>query len=516
MTGWVTPGEMADLDRRAVAAGTTADVLMETAGNAVAELATRMLPRPGASVEIHCGPGNNGGDGFVAARVLRRRGFTVRAVLASDSASSISTLCMKNLVRFREEGGEILGINHISDLAGVPDLGIDALLGTGFHGILRGPVAESIPYMRRCGSILAVDTPTGLNGDDGTVDPLTPRASVTITLAAPKLGCLLAPGCSFAGALFNADIGIDVPARRDREVFDFEAARGALPARPVDAHKGDFGRLLLLGGAETMPGAPLLMALGALRAGAGLAKLFVPYPAAGSVFGRIPEVVCGYFLPGDTTSLPDPSGVDCIALGPGMGDSVGTSKIVRHALSNWHLPMVLDADALNVLSSSVTELAVKKGPLVLTPHAGELQRLAGREAGSREELWEIASVLSKATGAVILLKGRPTVRFAPDGGRALVLCGNSGLATGGSGDILTGMVAAFVGQGLDPATAAAEGAFIHGLAADILAAGTSSRSMMPTDVADSLGSAFRLLEDGPPAGLLRMEGRWNGRLWNHP
>jgi len=516
MTRWVTPSEMQALDRQAIQSGTPAETLMETAGTAVAGLAQRMFPEGDARVDVFCGPGNNGGDGFVAARLLRRQGYTVRAVLASDSASGISPLCMKNLVRFKDEGGAVTGMNHLDDLTGEPELGIDALLGTGFHGSLEGSVAACTQFLGRCGAVLAVDTPSGVNGEDGSIDPLTVPASVTLALAAPKLGCLILPGCASAGAVFRADIGIDVPERPDRMVFDFEAAAAALPERPAHAHKGTFGRVLLLGGSELMPGAPILMSLGALRAGAGLVRLFVPYPAAGAVFGRVPEVVCGYFLPGDVTSLPEPSGFDCAAIGPGMGDGVETSKVVRHILSSWTLPVVFDADALNVLSGAIAEIAMKKCPSVLTPHAGELQRLAGRAAGSREELWEMASVMSRATGSVVLLKGRPSVVFSPDGGRALIPCGNSGLATGGSGDVLTGMAAAFLGQGMDPSTAAAEAAFLHGLAADIIAAGSSSRSMLPSDVAGKLGPAFTLLENGPPAGLLRIEGRWDGRLWDIP
>lgn len=516
MTQWVTPREMEDLDGRAIRSGTPAETLMERAGEEAAALASRMLSRPGSLVDVFCGPGNNGGDGFVSARLLRRMGYEVRAVLASDQAAGISPLCMKNLVRFREEGGVVTGMNHIADLSYVPDLAIDALLGTGFHGSLEGSVAASLPYLARCGGILAIDTPTGIDGENGSADPLTPSASVTLALAAPKLGCLVPPGCGFAGAVFRADIGIEIPVRKDRVVFDFEQARAALPPRPVDGHKGTFGRLLLLGGSELMPGAPILMTMGALRTGAGLVRLSVPYPAAGDVFGRIPEAVCSYFLPGDVTSLPDPDGFDCVAMGPGMGDTAETAKVVRHALSAWTVPMILDADALNVLSNSFAEIAMKKGPLVLTPHPGELVRLTARETGSREDMWDMASVLSRATGAYVLLKGRPSVSFSPDGGRVLIPCGNSGLATGGSGDILTGMIAALAGQGVEVGTAAPLGAFLHGLSADLLAVRSSSRSILPSDVADTLGRAFRFLEDGPPEGLLRIEGRWDGRLWNLP
>jgi NAD(P)H-hydrate epimerase len=176
----------------------------------------------------------------------------------------------------------------------------------------------------------------------------------------------------------------------------------------------------------------------------------------------------------------------------------------------------MDADALNVLSGSVAELAGRRAPLVLTPHLAELRRLTGRAVESREETWETAAVFARATGASILLKGRPSVVFGPDGSRVLIPTGNSGLATGGSGDILTGMIASLGGQGLRPADAAALAAFVHGLSADIIATGTSSRSILPTDVVEGIGHAFAFLENKPPEGLVRLEGRWHGRLWDIP
>ncbi len=516
MNCWVTPAEMAAFDSRTASAGTPPEILMERAGQAVADTALRMLGGSRGPVVVFCGPGNNGGDGFVAARLLRSRGVDVKAVLASDSPSGIGHLCMRNLVRYRDEGGDIASLEQLRGLPEGTALGMDALLGTGFHGQAGGAVAACLGLLARCPRILAVDTPTGVDGSSGDADPLTVPASVTVTLAAPKLGLLVPPGCGFAGAVFTADIGVETDDRMDRMVLDYEGAARLLPPRPVDSHKGTFGRVMLLGGSEDMPGAALLMAAGALRAGSGLVRLFVPYPAAPLVAGRIPEVICGYFLPGDVTSLPDPSGFSCLAIGPGMGRGPDTGKIVRHVLSNWHIPAVVDADALNVLSGSIGELALRKGPLVLTPHAGELLRLAERGDGSREDLWEMAGVLSKATGATILLKGRPSVVFGPDGRRMLVPVGNSGLATGGSGDVLTGIVASLLGQGLAPFEAAALGAFLLGSAADIAAARSSARSLLPSDVADTLGTVYSFLESGPPAGLSRLEGRWNGRLWDIP
>jgi NAD(P)H-hydrate epimerase len=517
MAWWVTPEEMAAFDRRTALEGTPAEELMERAGKAAHSLAVKMAPTSNGPVDIFCGPGNNGGDGFVLARHLQQSGYSVRAVFAADSTSTISPLCMKNLVRFRESGGSVIGMNKLVDLTGTPGLVVDALLGTGFHGGLEGPAAECAGILGAAPAPkLALDTPTGINGNTGQVDPRTPQADATICFAAVKAGLLLPPGCGMAGAIFIADIGIKVDGRPDRHVMDFEAASALLPDRPVDAHKTRFGRVMLLGGSEEMPGAPLLMSMGALRAGAGLVHLYVPYPAAPAVSGRIPEVICSYFLPGDVTSLPDPTPFTCLAAGPGMGTGVDTLKVIRHILANWSLPAVLDADALNVMSGSFTELGSRKAPLVMTPHPGELRKLTGKDDSTLTQRWETAAVLARATGATVLLKGRPAMVVTPDGRRIIIPTGNSGLATGGSGDVLTGMIAGLMGQGMGTSDAACLGAFLHGLAADIVASEWSSRSLIPSDVAGALGRAFALLEAGPPAGLLRLEGRWNGRLWDIP
>ncbi len=514
---WVTPGEMASFDRRAISAGTPAEDLMEQAGAAVFETASRMASPGDGPVAVFCGPGNNGGDGFVLCRLLLQAGYDVKAVLAAESASSISPLCMKNLVRFRDSGGTVLGTNRVMETVGGPALVVDALLGTGFKGQLTGVFAACAQAIADCRApVLAVDTPTGIDGATGAMDPLAPHAAATVCLAAVKAGLLLAPGCSRAGAVFLADIGIGVDERQDRELMDFATAAGMLPPRPVDAHKGLFGRLMLIGGSESMPGAPMLMTMGALRAGAGLVHLFVPYPASPAVSGRIPEALCGYFLPGDVTSLPDPAGFDVVAAGPGMGAGVDTSKIIRHILFDWEKPVVLDADGLNVLEGALTGLAARKSPAVLTPHPGELRRMTGGAWSGQQEAWDIAASLSKATGCVVLLKGRPTMVFSPTGRRMLVPTGNSGLATGGSGDVLTGVIAALIGQGAGPFEAAALGAFLHGLSADMAVTRISGRSLLPGDVAEGLGRAFLLLENGSFHGLVRLEGRWHGRLWPDP
>lgn len=518
MSYWVTPTEMAGLDRVTIAKGVPGEVLMERAGTAVAEIAQRLTSPEDGLVEIWAGPGNNGGDGFVVARLLAQRGYRVEVVAAFDRDRQLSEDSELNRGRYLEEGGALV---YQSDRRASsdeqPSLLIDALLGTGFKGYLRDEAAEAAGVMRgrRC-HVLAVDTPSGLNGETGKADPGAITADVTVTFSCPKLGLMLPPGCANVGTLFVADIGIIPPSNPDRLVMDIDLARDLLPRRPIDAHKNLFGEVLLIGGCEQMPGAPLMMTVGALRAGAGLVYLCVPLPAAPAVAGRVPEALISYFLPGDVTSMPDPESYTCSAIGPGMGNNISTKKVMRHVLSNWELPLVLDADALNVMAADLSLIRSYKSPLVLTPHPGELRRLTGTDSNTLGERWDSARELASETGAVVMLKGRPSVVFHPSGGQILIPTGNHGLATGGSGDVLTGVIAALLAQGMDAGDAAALGSYLHGLAADLVVSRMSKRSMLPSDVATAIGQAYAMLEDPRNRGLLHPEGRFNGILWHHP
>jgi NAD(P)H-hydrate epimerase len=481
----------------------------------------RMLDPSEGCVEVWVGPGNNGGDGLVLARHMGMSGYDVRAVLAEDNESKLSEDCLRNLNRFVEAGGETIASSRIEELEETPPaLCVDALLGTGFHGRLKGRIAACVEVLsqRNC-PVLAIDTPTGVNGETGEADPITPRASVTVTFAAPKLGLLLPPGCGCAGAVLVAPIGVTVPGSPDRAVFDVSAAAGLLPERPVSAHKGTFGKVLLIGGSEMMPGAPQLMTIGALRTGVGLVTLFVPYPASPSISGNIPEALSHYFIPGDVTSLPDPTPYDAAAVGPGLGNSEEAWRVVRHILGNWDLPLVLDADALNVLSGRTDLIKQYHAPVLLTPHPGELARLCEDEsvAGmAPRKRWQAARKLAGRLDVCILLKGRPSTVITPKGAMTLSPTGNPGLATGGSGDVLTGMAGSFLAQGLPADKAGIISAFLHGLSADVLAAEMSERAVLPSDVAAAMGRTLLFVETTREQNLLRLEGRWNGRLWHIP
>lgn len=515
MKFWVIPEEMSEYDRRVIEGGTPGEELMERAGGAAAARAMGMVSPDGGPVIVFAGPGNNGGDGLVIARKLRERSYYAHVVLAAAQGKSLSHDCQNNLGRFVQDGGIVVPPGKLDDLPDSPSLVVDALLGTGFRGRIEGVFARCLDRMKGYGCrVLAVDTPSGINGRTGEVDPHTLPADVTVTFAAPKAGLLFPPGCGYTGNVFVADIGIEVDGAGDRMVPSMSDIRDFLPSRPADGHKGTFGKVLLIGGSETMPGAPQLMAMGAIRSGVGLATLAVPLSTHQLVAGRVPEALSAYFLPGDPSSLPEGSNFDAVAAGPGLGNSASTRKVVNYVLANWNVPLVLDADALNVIERPVEQLKSYRGPLLITPHPGEMSKLAKCDPSSIASRSSAAARLSESTGACILLKGRPSMVFWRGRGSALVPAGNSGLAKGGSGDVLTGMVASLMAQGMDPFEAAMTGAFVHGLAADMATEDSSRRSLVPSDVALWLGRAFRVTEECRDDELLTTGGKWNSE-WNH-
>jgi NAD(P)H-hydrate epimerase len=510
MKYWVTPEQMAEYDRRTINKGTPGDILMERAGTSAAEAAMKMTDIENGPVIVFAGPGNNGGDGLVLARILRDRGYKIWIVLAGMNGKRLSHGCRTNLERYVHDEGIVLSPEMMHELPDSAGLVVDALLGTGFRGTIKDEFAGCLAKMSRydC-KILAVDTPSGINGKTGEAGPLALHADVTVTFAAPKAGILFPPGCGFAGSIVVADIGIGIHESDDRMIPGLSDVSAMLPPRPVDGHKGTFGRLLLVGGSETMPGAPQLLALGALRAGAGLVTLSVPLSTHQLVAGRIPEVLLSSFPPGDPTGITDSTDFQAAAAGPGLGNSTATKKIITSILKNWSLPLVLDADALNVIDDPVKIFKGYKGQLLITPHPGEMARLAKCDPSDIVSRSRAAATLAESAGITVVLKGRPTVMFSHDGRSCTIPAGNSGLATGGSGDILTGIIASLIAQGMNPFDAGVLGVFVHGLAADMAIENSSERSLIPSDIASFLGKAFRVIEKGGNSDLLTSGGKWN-------
>lgn len=510
MKYWVIPEEMAEYDRRTISNGTPGDILMENAGTAVAKRIMRMISPDDGPVIVFAGPGNNGGDGLVLARKLREKSYYAHVVLAAAPGKSLSHDCQINLNRFVKDGGIVVPPERMEKLLDSPSLVVDALLGTGFKGKIEGIFAECLQSIRDSGCrVLAVDTPSGIDGKTGDVDPVTVAADVTVTFAAPKAGLLFPPGCGYTGSVFVAEIGIDIEESINRMAPGLSDVSALLPERPAGGHKGTFGKLLLVGGSETMPGAPQLTSLGALRSGIGLVTLSVPLSAHQLIAGRIPEALCTYFLPGDATGITDPDGFQAAAVGPGMGNNPATKRVVNYMLNNWTIPLVLDADALNVLDDPAGIMRKYAGPLLITPHPGELSRLVECDPSNIASRSGAAAKLAKSADITVVLKGRPTLIFHPEKGSCVISAGNSGLATGGSGDILTGIISSLMAQGMNPFNAGIVGVYAHGLAADMAIEHSSSRSLVPSDVASHLGRAFRVIENGSDSDLLTSGGKWN-------
>lgn len=486
----LTAAEMRELDRLTIEdIGIPAAVLMEHAGRAVADVVAR---RPGR-VAVLCGTGNNGGDGFACARWLRERGVDARVWLARGRPRSDEAKL--HLAAYEKLGGPVAEIvDADAAVAGAAAI-VDALLGTGLEKPVAPPFDVIIAAINRAAAWkVAVDVPSGLSSDDGRTLGAAVRADVTVTLAARKLGLVTHPGSDLAGEVIVADIGIPARLAKARAFLPGDADMAALvPRRAPGAHKGTSGHALVLAGSLGKLGAALLCAQGALRGGAGLVTLSVPPVAESGVLGRVPEAMLSPFDP-EAADAPSRlaalvAGKRSVVIGPGMPVSAAAAAFVRHVAGSVELPVVLDADALNQLA-----LGPLSGPRVLTPHPGEAARLLGVDtAVVQSDRVAAARRLAAATSAVVVLKGARTVVAAPDGTVTINPTGNPGLGTGGTGDVLAGLVGALLAQRLAPLDAARLAVYLHGRAADLLAAELGQVGLLAGDVAAALPRAFESL-----------------------
>jgi hydroxyethylthiazole kinase-like uncharacterized protein yjeF len=461
----ITPEESVRLD---AGAASPTGVLMERAGLAVALAAVGMGARYGSRVLALAGPGNNGGDAFVAARYLKRRGVDVEA---------------RSLGFPRGEDSPARLAAAAAIAAGVPvaplgdpepcDLVIDGLFGAGFRGELSGFAAawagSPVP-------VLAVDLPSGLHGDDGTVAGTAFTALRTVTFHALKVGHLFGEGPDRCGAVEVADIGLR---GGQPELWLCEDQDAPVPPRSRTAHKWSAGAVLVVGGSPGISGAVALAAGSALRFGAGYVRVACPAGLGAGMAWVDPSLTTVGIGAGDSFAPSDAAAVleagarfDVMALGPGLG--AGQGEFVAALLAGWDRPLVLDADGIGAVG--VDALASRRYPTVVTPHSGEFLRLTGEQAGYRQ-----AAALAERTGAVVVLKGNPTVVAGRE--RWVVTSGGPELATLGTGDVLTGMISALISRGLDPEVAARSAAHRHGSAArDLARAGTVTSSVLADHV----------------------------------
>ena len=501
----VGSAEMREIDRAAIETfGIPSLTLMDRAGRAVADAAVALAGPSGRFVVV-CGGGNNGGDGFVAARVLRAAGRDAR-VIALVPAERLSA--------------DARAVRDQADRAGVPvdegvlapleagpgDVVVDAIFGTGLGRPPEGAFAEAIARInaaRGAGArVLAVDVPSGLSADTGR--PLGPcvRADRTVTFGFLKRGLVLHPGASLAGEVTVDDIGIPAEAARrvpvGCELLTEAEARLLVAPRPPDAHKGDAGRLLVVAGSPGKTGAAHLALTGALRGGAGLVTLaaraeVLPFALAGR-----PEAM-SLVLPGAgplgradlQPLLALARDVDALAIGPGIPRGPDTAELLRALLERAGKPAVLDADALNALADDAALLRRLGVPLLLTPHPGEMAKLCRTTTAEiQADRIGVAAASARAWNATVVLKGARTVVADPDAPPAIVPTGNPGLATGGTGDVLTGLCGALLAGGLLPPDAGRVGAWVHGRAGDLAARRFGERGLVAGDLGEAIGAVW--------------------------
>ncbi|MGH2747243.1 MAG: NAD(P)H-hydrate dehydratase [Actinomycetota bacterium] len=495
----LTPDEMAAADQATIDGGTPISTLMDRAGRAVARAAIRLAGgRYGKRVAIVCGKGNNGGDGFAAARVLRREGMGVVCLTLADQ-SEFRGAAAEHLENARRAGVRIEAFEP-SRLRGC-EVVIDAMFGTGFRGPAEGSAAGAIEAVNGSGApVVAVDIPSGVNGASGGVDGPAVRANVTVVMAAEKLGTAIHPGAANAGLVEVADIAITIEDARVWMIESEDVTR-AIPSRPPDTHKRSVGSVAVLAGSEGMSGAALLCARGAGRMGAGYVTLGTTRSVEAAKAAVLPEVLSvvveeSHVLgPGALKTFgPVLERADALAIGPGLGQGEEQTSLVAEALAGVDLPIVLDADGLNVLAQDVGPLRRRSHDTVITPHPGEMARLL--DVPTKDILADRVGSACRAAadfGCVVLLKGSRTVIADPAGTAAINPTGGPELATAGSGDVLTGAVAALLAAGTSPFEAAWAAAYVHGLAGKIAAQDAGRTGVVAWDVAEALGEAVELV-----------------------
>jgi ADP-dependent NAD(P)H-hydrate dehydratase / NAD(P)H-hydrate epimerase len=506
----LTAEQMREADRCSIVdLGIPGVVLMESAGRAVvSEILRRYSHLAPGPVLVLCGKGNNGGDGLVVARTLLQQGWQVTTVLFTAEAAirGDARLYLEILQRLGvsiEYAEDVPGVETLFPRLPVPVLIVDALFGTGLSSPVSGHYAAAIDWMNSSPALkVAIDIPSGLDASSGAILGSALYADLTVALAAAKLGQVIYPGVTCCGELAVAEIGIP------QAVLDELAAgilleagdvRDFLPARPAVGHKGTFGHLFLVAGSCGKSGAAVLAAEAALRAGAGLVTVATPASQQGTLAVKLTEAM--------TTALDEVAGElagtafaqiaalwqdkKVLAIGPGLGRSPATVAVVRKVVAECPLPLVIDADALFALADATELLKARPvGTTILTPHPGEMAHLLGISIAEVEaDRIATARCFAEAHGVILVLKGARTVIAAPDGGIMINPTGHAGMASGGMGDLLTGIIAALLCQGAPPLAAAAAGVWLHGRSGDRLCSRFGDAGLLARDLLTEIPGA---------------------------
>jgi len=519
----VTAREMQEIDRLTIEDyGIAGTILMERAGLSVARRINELGDRR-ARVMVLCGGGNNGGDGLVVARLLHNQGRDVRVFLTArpEDLKGDAEINYKAAIRFGVKIDPISRFlsGYASRITG-HDIIVDALLGTGLNKEVREPLSGVIERVNKSRStVVSVDIPSGISSDTGQIMGMAVKADYTVTFGLPKRGHLLYPGAEYSGTLFVEDIGFPSGLLKSKKIrvnlVEREDIIHLLPERPKYSHKGTYGHVLLVAGSRGKTGAGLMAARAALRTGAGLVTIGVPETVINAFQSRVTEEMT---LPlpdkGDGTLSRNAIGpivdflkrrANVLAIGPGITVDDEIRELVKALILDVGVPLVIDADGLNAIAGDMGILKKARIPLILTPHPGEMARLLRRTTGMGQGTRDISSMdvegnridtavsFAKGTKTYLVLKGVPTVIATPEGDAFLNPTGNPGMAKAGAGDVLTGIIAGLIAQGLSPVDASIAGVYIHGLAGDISSERRGVYSMVASEIIKAIPQAFRKL-----------------------
>lgn len=508
----VTAAQMQSLDRRAIEEakipGTT---LMENAGRGVVDAFVQTFGSPaGKRVTIFCGKGNNGGDGFVVARLLRRKRARIRVLLFADPKELRGDAQTMHRRLVRSAGTSLVvaqpSQEYVRDQADQADFLVDALLGTGLSSTVKGQYKDAIGAMNRSSApTIAVDLPSGIHSDNGEILGSAVNAFLTVTFGCPKVGLYLGSAIDHAGKIVYSDIGIPQEYIKNlslkTQLLTSEMIKPLLPRRSMTSHKGTFGHAGIIAGSPGKTGAAALSARSALRIGTGLVTVAAPKTVNPILETQLLEAM----------TAPMPETQDCslglsayshlrefaqtrsaIAIGPGIGTSEETGELVRTFIQHLNAPCVVDADALNHLAGHTSLLSSGTLFHILTPHPGEMARLLGNTSPKsvNQDRLGVSRRFARNHHVIVVLKGARTIIASPDGQAAICPTGNPGMASAGMGDVLTGMIVGLLAQGLSPWNAARAGVYLHGLAGDLGAEKLGQAGLIASDLIECIPHAI--------------------------
>jgi len=515
----VTADQMKTLDRRTIhERGVPGIDLMENAGKGATEVILRRFPNlPRKRVAIIAGKGNNGGDAFVIARHLINRDLEVNVFLLAEN-KAVKGDAKTNLDILTKDGIEVRELVTLREFESIRDdllshdLFIEGILGTGLASEVKGYYREVISTLNATGKpIVAIDIPSGLDATSGKPLGTCIKAAFTPTFGLPKVGQLIHPGVEFVGELEVIDIGIPGDLIEEEDIrshlIQYEDIQGLLAVpRHADTHKGDYGHLLVLAGSVGKTGAAALACKAAMRVGAGLVTLGIPRSLNEIMEVKLTETM--------TMPLPETKsrtlgldafrkiieisqGIQALVIGPGISTTDETAQLVRKLVKSLPFPLVIDADGLTALSVEPEILKDIESPIILTPHPGEMARLTGLSSKAiQEDRIETSRNFAIEYGVYLVLKGSRTIIAQPDGNIHINPSGNPGMASGGTGDVLTGMIGGLVCQGLRPASAAIAATYIHGLAGDLVADERGEMALIATDLLEKIPHVLREMGKG--------------------